>query len=811
MTTLLQDLRYALRMLRKAPAFTVTAVITLALGIGANTAVFTVLNAVLLRALPYREPQRLTWMTETSSFYPQIPLSYPDYQDWKSEAHSFQNMGAVLTGFGANLRTGEQALRVKVDYASASLFPVLGIQPILGRGFLDEDDRQGAATVTVLSNALWQSQFGGDPRVVGTKVLLDGAPYTVVGVMSPGFRFYQAPDLWIPLLQCAQCPLLRNRGVHYPLYAVGSLKHGVSLAVARSEIEGIQRGLGERYPQTTSKYGASVERLQDSLVGSVRPQLLVLAVAMALILLIACANVANLLLSRSAVRRQEIAVRIALGATSSRLVRQFLTESLTIGVLGGIAGLFTGLAAVRALVPLTSGTFSPLQDLDPDARVILFAFVLALLTSTLFGLAPAWQVTRSGVQEGLVSGGRNRSTAMPRRVREALVIAQMSLAVVLLAGAGLLMRTFLKLQRVNLGFDTRNVLTFSVSLPLERFADLRWRDQFLRQALDRLRRLPGVEQAAAADGLPIIGSGGKRFGWEGMPSMLPHDAPLCVYEQITPNYFRALGVTLLRGRAFTDQDSAEAPRVVIVNAGLATHIWPGRDPIGQKIEFFRDASGKNVDWAMVVGEVGDVKTQGPTDSDRYEIYVPEAQGDRNDAAVNWSFLLKRRGDPGALTDAARRTLGDLQRDQPIFAVQTMGEAVASSVGSQRMALVLVGIFAGVALAVAGVGIYGVVAYMVNQHTQEFGIRMALGAQPGDVLRMVLSEGLRMTAMGVAAGLAISLLATRWLAHVLFQTSPRDPLTFTAVPVVLAFIALIATWLPARRATRVNPIVALHDQ
>ena len=811
MTTFLHDLRYALRMLRNAPAFAAAAMLTLALGIGANTAVFTVINAVLLRSLPYRDAARLTWMTETSSFYPQIPLSYPDYHDWKSEAHSFENMGAVLTGQGSNLLAGGSAQRVKVEYPTASLFPVLDVQPILGRGFLDDDDRQGAAPVTLLSYPLWQSQFGGDPRVVGTKITLDGAPYTVIGVMPGGFRFYQAPDLWIPLLQCQECPLLLNRGVHYPLFAVGRLKPGVSLPVARAEIESIQRGLGQRYPQTTSKYGAQVDSLQDSLVGSVRPQLLVLSVAMALILLIACANVANLLLSRSAVRRQEIAVRIALGAGSRRLIRQLLTESVVIGVLGGIAGIVAGVAAVRALAPLTSGTFSPLQDLQPDARVFVFAFALALVTSVLFGLAPAWQFTRAGVQEGLASGGRNRAVAMPRRVRQGLVIAQMMLAVVLLAGAGLLLRTFLKLQQVNLGFDGNHVLTFNLALPLDRYADLSWREQFLRQAVERLRRLPGVESAAVGDGVPILGSGGKRFGWEGMPAMLPHDAPLAIFDQVSPDYFRALAIPLLRGRTFTEQDTADAPHVVVVNTELARHIWPNADPLGKKIEFFREATGKIVDWAVVVGEVGNVKDQGPTDSDRYEIYIPSAQGIKNDANLNWTFLLRTRGDPGALTSAARQTFNELDRQQPIFAVQTMSDAIAASLGTQRMALLLVGIFAALAVVVAAVGIYGVIAYMVSQHTQEFGIRMALGAQPGDVLRMVLRDGLLMCVIGVAAGLALALVATHWLGRVLFQTSPRDPLTFVLVPVVLIAVAGLATWFPARRATRVDPMIALRQE
>ena len=811
MTTFLQDFRYALRMLRRAPAFTAAAVLTLALGIGANTAVFTVLNAVLLRSLPYRDASRLTWMTETSSFYPQIPLSYPDYHDWQTEAHSFEHMGAVLTGQGMNLFAGGAAQRVKVEYPTASLFPVLDVHPMLGRGFLDDDDRQGAAPVTLLSYSLWQSQFGGDARVLGTKIILDGAPYTVVGIMPAGFRFYQAPDLWIPLLQCQECPLLLNRGVHYPLFAVGRLKDGVSLPVARAEIESIQRGLGERYPRTTSKYGAQVDSLQDSLVGTVRPQLLVLSVAMALILLIACANVANLLLSRSAVRRQEIAVRVALGASSPRLVRQLLTESLLIGLLGGITGIVAGVAAVRALAPLTSGTFSPLQDLQPDARVFLFAFALALVTSVLFGLAPAWQFTRSGVQEGLASGGRNRAVAMPRRVRQGLVVAQLMLAVVLLAGAGLLMRTFLRLQQVNLGFDGSRVLTFNLSLPLDRYADLTWREQFLRQAVDRLRRLPGVETAAVADGAPILGTGGQRFGWEDMPPMLPHDAPLAIFDQVSPDYFRTLAIPLMRGRVFTDQDTADTPHVVIVNSDLARHIWPGADPLGKKIKFYRESTGKIVDWAVVVGVVGDVKTQGPTDSDRYEIYIPSAQGSKNDANLNWTFLLRAKGDPGALTSAARETFNELDRQQPIFAVQTMSEAVAASLGTQRMALVLVGIFAGLALVVAAIGIYGVISYMVSQHTQEFGIRMALGAQPADVLRMVLRDGLTLSVIGVAAGLALALLATRWLARVLFQTSPRDPLTFALVPLLLIVVALLATWFPARRATRVDPVIALRQE
>lgn len=799
METLLQDLRYGVRTLIKNRGFTAIAVLALALGIGANTAIFSVVNAVLLRPLPYRDPDRIM----TVLYERRIPVAPADFLDWKEQNHVFENIAAAQY-WQPNLTGRDRPEHLWALHLTADMFDLLGVKPTLGRTFLPGEDQPGKQHVAVLSHRLWQRRFGGDPAIVGQAITLDGESYTVIGVMPPDFRF--APfwatraELWAPLNLAPRAN--DRRGASLRVFA--KLKPGITREQAQAEMTAINQRIEQQYPDTKKSLGLSVDPLHEVVVGNVRPALFILLGAVAFVLLIACANVANLLMARATARQKEIAIRTALGATRSRVIRQLLTESMLLSLTGGLLGLLLALWGVRALVAFSPDNLPRVEAIGLDSSVLRFTLLISLLTGLAFGIAPALQSSRLDLNESLKEGGRSSTEGARRnRIRRLLVVAEVALAIVLLIGGGLMIRSFERIQAIDPGFDSRNVLTFVVSLAGSQHSTPQQRLAFFDQLLKRIETLPSVKSASAINHLPLAGDIWRiGFTIDGRPAPPPEEKRGAVYRIVRPGYFQTLGTAIIRGRDFTEHDRKEAPGVAVINESFARHYWPGEDPIGKRITVADGDSNSR----EIVGIVKDLKQSDWTAEPVEEMYLPHLQ---SADPKYMTLVVKSSSDPAQLIAAAQSEVWAIDKDLPVSQIMSMEQVISDSIAPQRFNMLLLGIFAGLAMTLAAIGIYGVMSYSVTQRLHEIGIRMALGASRRDVLWMIVKQGMTLTGIGVSMGLAGALLLTRLMSSLLYGVSATDPLTFFVIPLVLAAVALGACFVPARRATRVDPIIALR--
>ena len=809
MSTLVQDLRFALRMLVSGGSVTLIAVITLALGIGANTAIFSIVNGILLKPLPFERPGELLVIGERHGDRP-ISVSWLNYLDWKAQARSFVSMGATNGVFLNLTRNGLEPERLVASRVTASYFETLGVPALVGRAFTAAEDTAGAEPLIILSEGAWQRLFGGDRSIVGSSLTLNDTAYTVVGIMPAAFVIQNPPiEAWISLGRVGA--LMGNRANHSGTTVVARLKPGVTIEQARAELDGIAAALAREYPASNANIGVLVDPFHERFVGRETTQaLFVLLGAVAFVLLIACANVANLLLSRGAARQREIAVRIALGARRPRLLRQLLTESVLLALAGGVAGLLLGAWGLRALLAAVPDNLARANTVGIDGQIFAFTAALTLLTGVIFGLAPALQVSKPDLNETLKEGGRSGGGgARAQHMRSALVVAQVALSLVLLVGAGLMLRSFAELQASSPGVEPAGVVAAGVTLPGARYTDEAQRRLFYRRVIDRLESTRGVEAAGGTTPLPLSGNGWQTsFAVEGYPEPEMGKFPTNDIARITPNYFRTMGIRLLRGREFTWRDDENAPRVAIVDETFADAWFPNQDPIGRRIKInagHPPPGGPPPPWATVIGVVNHVKNYGIDQESRVEVYVPFMQS----TLTQMTLVVKARGDAASAAQAMRQAVREADPTLPVFGVRTMDEYLARTLTPKRLMMVVLALFAGVALTLAAVGIYGVMSYAVAQRTSEIGLRMALGAPPADVLRLVVGQGMMLTVAGLLLGLAAAYWLTRLMATMLFGVSATDTMTFAGVGALLAVVAFLATWIPARRAARIDPLVALR--
>jgi putative ABC transport system permease protein len=799
----LQDLRYGARMLRKNPGFTAVAVLTLALGIGANTAMFSVINAVLLRPLPYTNPQQLLVLQELSPSVGVHSPSYPDFLDWRKQSKTMPQM-AALNNRSFNLSGVAQPENINGYAVSPNCLSLFGVRPILGRDFLPSEETPGTAPVALLSYALWQSHFGADPNISGKNLTLDGQTFAIVGVLPPNIRFLDQTDLLAPIGVWAG--EMMNRGDRGDMAGIGRLAPGASVAQARAEMDTIAANLRKEYP-INAGISVSVTPLRVELAGDARPAILVLFGAVVFVLLIACVNVANLFLARSAARAREIAVRQACGASSQRLVRQMLTESFVLAVFGGGLGIAAGALGIQGLRRLVPTNILQGAVITMDRGVLLFSAAMVVLVAVAFGLAPAWQASQPRVHETLKEGGRSSTSgAQQNRLRSALVIAETALALVLLVGAGLMMKSMYRLLQVNPGFRPERVLTMEIDLRTAQYSKPEASLAFWHQVLDRVRVLPGVEAAALGTVVPLTGDHSRAdVTIEGMATPEPGKYPHPDYHSVSAGYLDALTIPLLRGRNFAAADTKTAPPVALVNYTMAHRFWPNGDAIGKRLRFGHPEWKDDFPWITVVGVVGDTKLYGLSNPSRLELYLPYEQS----PTTEMSLVLRSSVNPASLTSAVREAVLAIDKDQPVADVNTMTQLVNNSVATPRITLVLLGLFSALALVLAAIGTYGVIAYSVQQRTHELGIRLALGAQRRDVMRLVLAHGMKLAGIGIAIGVAAAFGLTRLMASLLFGTGASDPIAFSAASIVLLLVAVAACCIPARRAMRLDPMVALR--
>lgn len=805
MNSVILDLRYAFRALIRSPGFAVVTMLTLALGIGANTAVFSVINALLLKTLPYRDAGRLVtlWESREQAGMDRSPVSPPNFLDWKAESRSLRDMAAYRY-WGFDLSGGAEPERITGARVSATLLPLLGVQPEAGRGFLEEEDQFGARPVVMASDALWRRRFGADPRLVGSTLRLNGGAYTIIGILPPDADL-PAADVWVPL--ALEPYALTQRGDR-SLTVLARLAPGATLAGARAEMQTIARRAGQLHPDADAGWDAAVVPLRDQLVAGIRPTLLLLWAAVGLVLLIGCANVANLMLARATTREREVALRAALGASRGRLVRQLLTESLVLGVAGGAAGVLLACAGVEAAVAVYTRQLAHGAGIGIDGRVLAFAVGIALAAGVAFGLVPAWRFSSPSLGQSLKEGGeRGGVSTRASLYRSALVAGEVALALVLLIGAGLLLRSLVRLQAVDPGFRTANALTMTVSLPESRYAEPHRKVAFFQELQARLGALPGVTSAALASHLPLAGrSLTADVEPEGQPVPAPNEPRLADYVSVTPGFFRVMGIPLVAGRDLASGDVLEGPPVVVINAAMARRYWANRNPIGRRVVVGATV-GADVRPRTIVGVVGDVRAAGLESEPAPAMYVCYFQN----PWPTMNAVVRTVSDPASLAAAVRAQVRALDANQPVYNLRSLDEVLGGSLALRRTQARLLSVFTLAALLLAAVGVYGVVAHAVARRTHEVGIRMALGARRGDVLRLVVGQGIRPVAIGLALGCLGALGASKTLAGLLFGVAPTDAVTFAGASFVLLLVALAACWLPARRATRVDPVVALRSE
>jgi predicted permease len=805
------DLRYTVRTLAKSPGFAVVIVLTLALSIGANSAIFSVINGVLLRPLPYPQADRIVRIFFSSDTYPKFPLNPFDFLDFRHRNRSFESMAAFTRG-DLQLSGSGQPVRLAAFRVTAGYFRVLGLRPARGREFNTKDELPGNGQVVILSERVWRSRFAADPNIVGRKIILDSQPFIIVGVMPPGVdhpgnayhavAYGDTVDVWWPFTFEGNSSF---RGSHF-LEGIGRLKKGVTPGQAQAEMNLLVSQLEHEHPKTYTGWRVLVTPLYKEIVGPTQRMLLVLLGAVALVLLIACANAANLLLARATARQREIAVRAALGAGRSRLIRQMLAESLLIALLGGTFGAAIAVAGVRSLVSLLPADFPRANAIHVNAVVFLFTLFVALSTGLLFGLAPALQASRTDLQQGLREGGRGSTSGGSHvRLRNVLVVSEVSLACILLIGAGLMLRSFVNLLQTDPGFRTQHVLTASVSLPSAHYKTGDAVAHFSDQLVQNLSSIHGVQAVGAGTDLPWTGYDENMGGWmiEGKKPA-PNEESHARYHAATPDYFRALGIPLIRGRFFTERDNKAVPRVLIINAAMAKRYWPHSDALGKRITF--SDTPKEKDWMTIVGIVGDVKDAPNSQAAESAFWWPFLQ---EQPSSDLSVVIRGDSDPALLVKGLRLAVQRLDPALAVADIRLMDQIADASVATPRFGLFLVALFAALALTLAAIGIYGVISYSVNQRMHEFGMRIALGAQPWDVLRLVLAQGVKLAVLGVGLGVVCALAIARILGSLLYEVSPADPITFAAVSFGAIAIAVLACYVPARRATEADPMVALR--
>jgi putative ABC transport system permease protein len=811
MGTLLSDLRFGFRMLRKAPGFTIVAVIVLALGIGANTAIFSVVNAILLRPLPFQDPERLVqvWHVPPPKSFPgmtRFSVSPANYLDWANQNHSFEQM--AIYGFMSYNLTGrgepESVLGIRV---SPDFFSVLRAQPLLGRIFSPEENAAGRGNIVVLSHGLWQTHFGSNPNIVGQAISLNNQSYTVVGIMPAKFGFPTSsdpkfqPQMWTPLAWTDEDRAVRG---NHNYFVIARLKPDADVKQAQAEMTTISSRLEQQYPADDKGWGAVVVPLREELVGKVRPALMILLGAVGFVLLIACANVANLVLVKTLARQKEIAIRTALGASSMRVLRQVLSETLLLSLTGGVLGLFVAHFGVRLIVAFLAQQLPRAADISLDIWVLAFTLVVSLLTGVIAGLVPAFRATQTNLNESLKQGlGRTDADSSGNRTRSVLVVSEVALSLVLLIGAGLMIRSLSRLRSVDPGMDTHNVLTASVALSRVKYAQPVQQAAFYDQLLQRVRSLPGVESASGIDSLPFGGGGSTQpIAVQGRPMVPMSEQPEVAVRLIEPEFIHTMRIPLLQGRTFNSADTADRPGVILISQAMAKRIWPGENPIGKRLTLtFAPEKSREV-----VGVVGDVKQDGLDVTEPIAtLYAPMAQS----ARPFMTLVARTASQPTALASAIVNAVHEVDREQPVLDVITLNEIVADSLSHQRFNMLLLGAFAGLALLLAAIGIYSVLSYSVRRRVGEIGVRMALGAQRGDILRMILGQGTKLALIGTGIGIAAAFGLTRLMASQLFGVTATDPVTFLSVAALIVLVALAACYIPARRATKVDPIVALR--
>jgi putative ABC transport system permease protein len=801
MGNLLQDIQYSLHMAIKKPGFTLIVVFVLALGIGANTAMFSVINAVLLRPLPYKDSGQLMALWEQSKQMEEMSVAYPNFLDWQQQNRVFDHMAAFKSDNFNYTEGGGDPERKRGKQVSADFFTVLGVNPIHGRGFSPDDDKPGANPAVIISHAFWQNRLSSNPSLIGQPLKLNGKNYTLTGVLPADFEFNGETDIFVPLGLNAD--KMMDRGSHPGIYVVGRLKQGLTIEQARASMANVTSNLGQQYPESNAGNSAVVISLYEDTVGNIRTPFLILLGAVALVLLIACANVANLLLARSATRQKEMAIRGAVGATRSRLVRQLLTESVLLSLAGGLLGLLIAVWGIKMLMTLTPPDIPRTKEVGLDFWVLGFTLLVSLVTGIIFGLAPALQASKVNINESLKEGGRSATAGSgTRRVSNMLVIGEIAISLMLLISAGLMIKSFLQLRAISPGFDAGNLLTMQIALPPSKYPDKPQQIRFVEQLSARVATVPGVKAVGMSNGLPLGRGSENPYLAEGQPAMSVEQQPIAVEFGVSPDYFSAMNIPILKGRAFTDRDTENAPKVAIIDESLARKAFPNQDPIGKRLTPVGDIPHE------IVGLVPDVKHYGLEKKQKEQFYLSYLQhGNPN------LYLLVRTtgGDPMSIVGLVRSQVSSLDKDQPVYDIKSMEERLSLTMAKPRFNALLLGIFAAVALILSVVGIYGVISYSVNQRIHEIGLRIALGAQRFHIFKMVVGQGLLLALIGIAAGIAGALLFGRVMASLLFGVITTDVTIFACVSLLLAAVAFIACYLPARKATRVDPMVALRNE
>ena len=818
-STLWHDIRYGARMLLKNPGVTFIVIIALALGIGANTAIFSVVNAVLLRPLPYHESDRLVFLNEKSPVLDEMSISYPNFTDWRNHNQSFEKMG-VYNRASYNITGAGEAERIVTGQVSADLFSVLRVNALHGRVFTNDEDKPGGTPVVVLSYPLWQRRFGGQTSILNQAITLNNKSYTVIGIMPESYLYPSRVEMWVPVGQLSDQPSWQSRGNHPGLYGVARLKPGVTFEQAEADMNNIAANLEKQYPDSNTATRVRMRWLMEIFVVDVRRTLWIIFGVVGAVLLIACANIANLLLARATARRKEMAIRTAVGASKWRIARQLLTESILVSMIGGALGLLLAYGGVQLLLYMSPTAIPRAREISLDWIVLVFTIGISFVTGILFGLIPAIQAGEVDVNETLKETGRG--TSGRHWFRSLLVVGEVAMTLVVLIFAGLMIRSFYKLQQVDPGFSHERLTSFSISLPQKKYSTEDMRGSFYNRLMENIRALPGVESTAAASGLPLGNNGWQTsFVIDGQPVPPREQIPLMEACLVTPDYFKAMNIPVLRGRVFTDRDdrshlagrdlskmnenerSVAGLNSIVIDEEFARRHWPNEDAVGKRVRLGQEPDAPKLE---VLGVVGRVKMESLNqNSDRVQGYFPFNQVPQG----NMTVVIKGASDPNQLISSARNAVREIDPDQPIYSPRTMGEIRAESVEGDKFTLTLLSLFAGIALVLAIVGIYGVMSYSVTQRTHEIGIRMAIGARPGDVFKMILGHGMKLALIGVVVGLLLAFLVTRFMAAMLFGVEPTDTTTFGAITAILIGVALLACYLPGRRATKVEPTISLR--